>query len=71
MKIVSNKEVSFGAMVDAGKSKDEIMKLRDMTEKEYDKALASLLKVREDAAKGMLPKQQKERYRHTGMKWGT
>jgi hypothetical protein len=71
MNIKSNKEFSFGRLIDEGKSKEEICALKGMTSKDYDKALVSLLKVREDAKLGLLPKQQKDRFRHTGVskKW--
>lgn len=65
------KKASFGQMIDQGKSKEEIMKLRGMMEADYEKALASLKKIREDAEKGELPVQKKKLYRHTGAshKW--
>ena len=42
-----HKEPSFGALVDSGKSKDEICKLKNLTPEAYDKAHTSLMKIRE------------------------
>lgn len=45
-KIITNKEHSFGAAVDSGMSKEDIMKKFSMTSDHYEKVLASLNKIR-------------------------
>lgn len=47
MGIKTNKELSFGRLIDEGKSKEEICKLKNLTSEAYDKSYASLMKIRE------------------------
>ena len=49
--IRSNKVLSFGALIDKGLSRQEIMKLKDIkTDAEYDRIYASLIEARKRAA---------------------
>jgi hypothetical protein len=45
---------SFGALIDSGMSKEDIMRVCCMTEREFEKVLASLKRIREDIATGKL-----------------
>lgn len=47
MNIKTNKELSLGALVDSGRTKDEICKLKNITPEAYDKAYDSLMLIRE------------------------
>ena len=48
MKIKTMKELSFGMLVDQGLSKEQICNLKNLTPEAYDKAYASLMKIREE-----------------------
>ena len=49
--IRSNRVLSFGALIDKGLSRQEIMKLKDIkTDAEYDRIYASLIEARKRAA---------------------
>lgn len=49
--IRSNKELSFGALIDKGLSRQEIMKITGIkTDAEYDRIHASLIEIRTRAA---------------------
>lgn len=47
MTIKTNKELSFGRLIDQKLSKEEICKLKNLTSEAYDKAHISLIKIRE------------------------
>lgn len=53
MKIKINKEPSFGQLIDEGKSKEEICKLKNLTPEAYDRAYVSLMKIREAKQKAI------------------
>lgn len=56
--IRSNKELSFGALIDKGLSRQEIMNIKGIkTDAEYDRIYASLIEARKRAAQ----KQQRRR----------
>lgn len=56
--IRSNKELSFGALINKGLSRQEIMNIKDIkTDAEYDRIYASLIEARKRAAQ----KQQRRR----------
>ncbi len=46
MKIKSNKELSFKKQLEAGATKEELMKKYSLTEKEFDKIVAGLEKIK-------------------------
>lgn len=46
MNVKSNSELSFGAKLNAGWTKEQLMKHYCMNEREYDKSIASLKKIR-------------------------
>ncbi|MDP2217220.1 MAG: hypothetical protein Q8J68_08045 [Methanolobus sp.] len=46
MKIKSNKELSFATRLKAGATKEELMKKYCLTEKEFDKTVAGLEKIK-------------------------
>ena len=51
MKIVSNKELSFGAMLDSGATKEQLMKRFALTERQYDAVIRDLRRIRTEAMK--------------------
>lgn len=60
--IRSNRELSFGALIDKGLSRQEIMKLKDIkTDAEYDRIYASLIEVRKWAARKQQERAQQRR----------
>ena len=60
--IRSNKELSFGALIDKGLSRQEIMKLKSIkTDAEYDRIHASLIEARKRAARKQQERAQQRR----------
>jgi len=60
--IRSNRELSFGALIDKGLSRQEIMKLKGIkTDAEYDRIYASLIEARKRAALKQQEKAQQRR----------
>lgn len=47
------KEPSFGKLIDEGKSKEEICKLKNLSPEAYEKAHKSLMKIREEKRKAI------------------
>ena len=60
--IRSNKTLSFGALIDKGLSRQEIMMLKGIrTDTEYDRIYASLIEARKRAAQKQQEKAQQRR----------
>jgi hypothetical protein len=60
--IRSNKDLSFGALIDKGLSRQEIMKLKPIrTDAEYDRIYASLIEARKRAARKQQERAQQRR----------
>ncbi len=60
--IHSNRGLSFGALIDKGLSRQEIMKLKDIkTDAEYDRIYASLIEARKRAARKQQERSQQRR----------
>ena len=60
--IRSNKQLSFGALIDKGLSRQEIMKITDIkTDAEYDRIYASLIELRKRAAQKQQERAQRRR----------
>jgi len=60
--IRSNKELSFGALIDKGLSRQEIMNIKGIkTDAEYDRIYASLIEARKRAAQKQQERAQQRR----------
>lgn len=60
--IRSNRVLSFGALIDKGLSRQEIMKLKGIkTDSEYDRIYASLIEARKRAAQKQQERLQQRR----------
>ena len=60
--IRSNRVLSFGALIDKGLSRQEIMELKSIkTDAEYDRIHASLIEARKRAARKQQEKAQQRR----------